>query len=109
IASGQPDARQVKSLDFTRRIFEAVAPEGGPRAAADVDAWLQRATVALAAEMMGTARRLRDAAVEYAKERVQFDVPIGSFQAIQHKLADVAVTFERGWSAVYYAAMCIDA
>ena len=40
------------------------------------------------------------------KERVQFDVPIGSFQAVQHKLADMALAVERAWSAVYYAAMC---
>jgi alkylation response protein AidB-like acyl-CoA dehydrogenase len=75
----------------------------------DIDAWLRRATVAFAAEMVGTARWLNQAAIAYAKERVQFDVPIGSFQAIQHKLADVSLAFERAWSAVYYAAMCIDA
>ena len=70
---------------------------------------LERATVALAAEMAGTARRLFDMALAYAKERVQFDVPIGSFQAIQHKLAEVALDLERATSAVYYAAMAIDA
>jgi alkylation response protein AidB-like acyl-CoA dehydrogenase len=40
---------------------------------------------------------------------VQFGKPIGSFQAIQHKLADMALAVERASSAVYYAAMCIDA
>ena len=46
---------------------------------------------------------------QYAKERYQFDVPIGSFQAIQHKLADVSLAVERARSAVQYAAMTVDA
>src|SRR5439155_19059821 len=70
---------------------------------------MERATVARAAERGGTARRLFDMALAYAKERVQFDVPIGSFQASQHKLAGVALDLERATSAVYYAAMAIDA
>jgi len=65
--------------------------------------------VALAAEMVGTARRLFDMTLGYAKERIQFDVPIGSFQAIQHKLADMALDLERATSAVQYAAMAHDA
>ena len=70
---------------------------------------LARATVALAAEQVGTARRLFGMALDYAKHRIQFDVPIGSFQAVQHKLADISLDVERAWSAVYYAAMTLDA
>jgi len=102
--------RSVGSIDSTRRIFEVelagVAASSEP---VDVERWLQRATVALAAEMLGTARWMLAAALEYAKQRVQFDVPIGSFQAIQHKLADCSLDLERARSAVYYAAMCVDA
>ena len=47
--------------------------------------------------------------LEYAKQRVQFDVPIGSFQAIQHKLANMSLAVERAISATYYAAMAVDA
>ena len=64
---------------------------------------------ALAAEMVGTARRLFDMALAYAKERIQFDVPIGSFQAIQHKLAECSLAVERATAAAQYAAMTIDA
>jgi alkylation response protein AidB-like acyl-CoA dehydrogenase len=108
-----PPARQVTTVDFTRRLFEIEAPAGAA-AARPIDeelleAMLQRATVALAAEMVGTARRLFDMTLAYAKERVQFDVPIGSFQAIQHKLADMALDLERATSAVSYGAMAIDA
>jgi len=70
---------------------------------------LARAYVALAAELMGTVRWLFDTTLAYAKTRVQFDRPIGSFQAIQHKLANMALVKEQAWSAVYYAAMTIDA
>jgi alkylation response protein AidB-like acyl-CoA dehydrogenase len=74
-----------------------------------LDLVLARATLALAAEQVGTARRLFGMALDYAKQRIQFDVPIGSFQAIQHKLADMSLDVERAWSAVYYAAMTVDA
>jgi alkylation response protein AidB-like acyl-CoA dehydrogenase len=70
---------------------------------------IQRATVALAAEMLGTVRWLFETTLAYAKVREQFGRPIGSFQAIQHKLANMALAKERAWSAVYYAAMTIDA
>jgi alkylation response protein AidB-like acyl-CoA dehydrogenase len=108
-----PPARRVETVDFSRRLFELeVASGAGPAQSVDPEAFesvLERATVALAAEMVGTARRLFDMALAYAKERVQFDVPIGSFQALQHKLADMALDLERATSAVYYAAMAVDA
>ena len=99
---------QVPMLDTTRRCF-TVAVMPGEQRAVSAGEWTERATVALAADMLGTARSLLERSIDYAKERVQFDVPIGSFQAIQHKLADVAVELERAKAAVYYAAMCIDA
>jgi alkylation response protein AidB-like acyl-CoA dehydrogenase len=108
-----PATRRVQTVDFTRRQFEVEVPAGSERRRAidpeALETVLERATVALAAEMVGTARRLFDMTLAYAKERVQFDVPIGSFQAIQHKLADMALDLERATSAVSYAAMAIDA
>ncbi|MEY2424110.1 MAG: hypothetical protein QOI95_4177 [Acidimicrobiaceae bacterium] len=103
------NARQVGSVDWSRRIFEVDVPPGGTSKSADIDAWLERAAVALAAELVGTARWLLQTTLEYAKQRVQFDVPIGSFQAIQHKLANMSLAVERAVSATYYAAMAIDA
>jgi hypothetical protein len=105
--------RFVRTEDPSRRLFE-VDTRGiaGHTFAVDADALdavLERATVAVAADMVGTARHLFEMALEYAKSRYQFDVPIGSFQAIQHKLADVSLAVERAQSAVQYAAMAIDA
>jgi alkylation response protein AidB-like acyl-CoA dehydrogenase len=59
--------------------------------------------VGLAAEQVGGAQRCLDMAVEYAKIRVQFGRPIGSFQAIKHKCADMLLEVESARSAAYYA------
>ncbi|MDQ6783220.1 MAG: acyl-CoA/acyl-ACP dehydrogenase [Actinomycetota bacterium] len=64
---------------------------------------LDLAVVALAAEQVGGAQRVLDMAVEYAKVRVQFGRPIGSFQAIKHKCADMLLEVESSRSAAYYA------
>jgi alkylation response protein AidB-like acyl-CoA dehydrogenase len=64
---------------------------------------LHLAAVALSAEQVGGAQKCLDMAVEYAKERVQFGRPIGSFQAIKHKCADMMVEVESARSASYYA------
>jgi alkylation response protein AidB-like acyl-CoA dehydrogenase len=65
---------------------------------------LDQAAIALANEMVGGAQRMLESAVNYAKLRVQFGRPIGSFQAIKHKLADMLLEVELAKSAAYYAA-----
>lgn len=71
-------------------------------------ATLARARVALAAEQLGCAEAALELTAEYARTRVQFDRPIGSFQAIKHRLADMMVMTEAARSAVYYAACAVD-
>ena len=68
---------------------------------------LEEATVALALEMVGTAQTIFDITLEYAKQREQFGVPIGSFQAIKHKFADMMIALERARSLGYFAALTI--
>ena len=63
--------------------------------------------VTLAAEMMGGAQKVLDMTVEYTKVREQFGRPIGSFQAVQHKCANMMVDVEGAKSAVYYAAWAV--
>lgn len=69
---------------------------------------LQEARVAESAWMSGGARWVLETSVQYASTRIQFGVPIGSFQAIQHKCADMAVLVEGATSAVYHAAWAVD-
>lgn len=95
------------SFDLTRWQatvrFDGVAARrvgDGAVAAAAVD--LLR--VALAVESVGAARHCLDATVDYLKTRVQFGKPIGSFQALQHRVADLAVDLESATSTAYYAA-----
>jgi alkylation response protein AidB-like acyl-CoA dehydrogenase len=95
-------------LDPTRRlarlVFNGVAADQVGRDGAFLSHALDLALVALAAEQIGGAQRCLDMAVEYAKTRVQFGRPIGSFQAIKHKCAEMLLQVESGRSALLYAA-----
>jgi alkylation response protein AidB-like acyl-CoA dehydrogenase len=64
---------------------------------------LDQISVLLSAEIVGGAQRCLDMAVQYAKDRVQFGRPIGQFQAIKHKCADMLLQIESGKTAAYYA------
>ena len=65
--------------------------------------------MAIAAELVGVAQRALDMAVAYAKEREQFGRPIGAYQAVSHRLADMLWDTEEARSLTYYAAWCADA
>jgi alkylation response protein AidB-like acyl-CoA dehydrogenase len=85
-------------------------PEGQPVADASVaQRWQREGAVFTAAYLVGMSQRLTDMSVEYAKERQQFDRPIGSFQAIKHLLADMLVRTEVARAAVYAAAAHLSA
>lgn len=67
-----------------------------------------RAAVIAAADSLGAATRMRELAVEYSKQRTQFGVPIGSFQAVKHAAATMLVAEEASRSLVYYAAQSVE-
>jgi alkylation response protein AidB-like acyl-CoA dehydrogenase len=69
---------------------------------------IDRATVALAAEMCGGAQRVLDMTTEYAKIRVAFGRPIGAYQGVKHRAADMLVEVENAKSLTYYAAWAVD-
>jgi alkylation response protein AidB-like acyl-CoA dehydrogenase len=69
---------------------------------------IDRATVALAAEMCGGAQAVVDMTAAYAKLRVAFDKPIGSYQGVKHRAADMLVDVENAKSLTYYAAWAVD-
>jgi alkylation response protein AidB-like acyl-CoA dehydrogenase len=83
---------------------------GAPVQPLDIDwiAWEQSGAALTAAFQLGMADRLTEMSVAYAKERQQFDRPIGSFQAIKHLLADMVVRTEVARAAVYAAATSLD-
>ena len=105
------ERRLLATIDATRKQarleFSGVRAEllgdldlGRPALAKTLD----QAAVALSSEMVGGAQKVLETSVDYAKERMQFGRPIGSFQAIKHKCADMLVEIELAKSAAYYAA-----
>ena len=112
--SGGLERRELQALDQTRRLgrleFSAVPARliGTPGEGRGIlERALDVAAVALAAEQLGGAQRALDMAVEYAKIRHQFGRPIGSFQAIKHRCADLLLEVESLRSAVAYAAAAV--
>ncbi|HEY6430300.1 MAG TPA: acyl-CoA dehydrogenase family protein [Acidimicrobiales bacterium] len=93
--------RKQARLEFSDTPATIVGSEGG--AEPGLSKTLDLAAVALAAEQVGGAQRVLDSSVEYAKTRIQFGRPIGSFQAIKHKCADMLLEVESAKSAAYYA------
>jgi alkylation response protein AidB-like acyl-CoA dehydrogenase len=114
------ERRALPTMDATRRFASVAlrdvvasdaaritAPGEGEGAAALARAF-DFGCIALAAEQVGGAQRCLDLSVEYAKQRVQFGRPIGGFQAIKHKAADMMVAVESARSAAYWAACVAD-
>jgi alkylation response protein AidB-like acyl-CoA dehydrogenase len=99
-----PGARH-QSVDPSRRLFDVTAT--GEAWHADVQRAYAFGALATAAELVGAAEALRDAAVDYAKQRTQFGRVIGSYQAIKHKLADVHIAIELARPLVYGAALSL--
>jgi alkylation response protein AidB-like acyl-CoA dehydrogenase len=101
LLSTMDKTRKLARLTFADTPARLVGTEG--TAAAAVDHMLDLAAVALAAEQVGGAQRAMEIAVDYAKIREQFGRPIGSFQAIKHKCANMLLEVESARSAAYYA------
>lgn len=106
----------LKTMDQTRKLarlqFDNVAAEllgEAGKAAAPFDKTMTLAVVCLANEMAGGADQLREAALDYAKMRMQFGKPIASFQSMKHKQADMLVDVELAKASAYYAAAALDA
>ncbi|HEV3130851.1 MAG TPA: acyl-CoA dehydrogenase family protein, partial [Acidimicrobiales bacterium] len=93
--------RKQARLEFADTPAWLIGTDGG--AEPGLSKTLDLAAVALAAEQVGGAQRCLDSSVEYAKTRIQFGRPIGSFQAIKHKCADMLLEVESAKSAAYYA------
>ena len=93
---------------FARIVLDHAPAEPLANGAAAIDALQAGGWLCLAAEALGGAQATLDRTVCYARERVQFGRPIGSFQAYKHRLADMMVAIEQARSAVYWAACAHD-
>jgi alkylation response protein AidB-like acyl-CoA dehydrogenase len=105
-----------RTLDETRRWYDVVLDGVRVRAADVLTAdeaeiqWLTDACAVLtAADSLGVGERLLDMTVGYVKVREQFGRPLGSFQSVKHKVADMLTTLKGARAATYYAAMALDA
>ena len=99
-----PEAEEIATIDPTRR-YARVAGDGEPLG----QPALARVDGALAAEVVGLCQRALEMAVAYVKERKQFGVPVGSFQAVSHRCAQMLLLTEGARSTAYYAAWAADA
>jgi alkylation response protein AidB-like acyl-CoA dehydrogenase len=102
--------RSRRSVDATRSLSE-VAPgqllAEGPASAAAVGRALDFGAIGCAAQLLGAARALLELTVRHALHRVQFGAPVGSFQAVKHQLADVAIALEFARPLLYAAAIAL--
>jgi alkylation response protein AidB-like acyl-CoA dehydrogenase len=102
--STMDQTRKQAKLDFDGTPARLIGTEG--EGWTTLSTVLDLVAVGLAAEEVGGAQKVLDMAVEYAKVRVQFGRPIGSFQAIKHKCADMLLEVESAKSAAYYGMWC---
>ncbi|MEM7142410.1 MAG: acyl-CoA dehydrogenase family protein [Actinomycetota bacterium] len=102
--STMDQTRKQAKLEFSGVSASLIGEDGAGWST--METVLDLAAVALAAEQVGGAQMCLDMSVEYAKVRVQFGRPIGSFQAIKHKCADMLLEVESAKSAAYYAGWC---
>src|SRR5690348_5050207 len=108
----------LPTIDETRKLcevrFDNATVPGSALLGGKHEGWaplarvLARATVGLAAEMCGGAQRVLEMTVDYAKIRIAFGKPIGSYQGVKHQAADMLVAIENAKSLTYYAAWALD-
>ncbi len=106
VEPGDAELEPLELIDATRSFARVSAPGGDELA---VETGMYRAMVALAGELTGVAQRAMEMAVDYARERQQFGRPIGSYQAVSHRCAEMLYDVEESRSLGYYAAWCADA
>lgn len=118
LEASQVQATQEPTLDVSRplstialdnvEVGNDALVSGGPIERRNLESSLDRAASVLSAEMVGGSQRMLDDSVEYARVRHQFGRPIGSFQGVSHRCAEMLLDIEGARSLTYYAAWCCD-
>jgi alkylation response protein AidB-like acyl-CoA dehydrogenase len=108
VPTHEAELERLNLIDTTRAYY-VVRTDGGDPLPGNIAPAVDSGVVALAAELVGVAQRGLDIAKDYAKEREQFGRPIGAYQAVSHRLADMLWAVEEARSLTYYAAWCAGA
>jgi len=104
------DVQSLDAIDPTRSAARVSARDGaGETLAGDVAGGVDRALIAVASELVGVSERALEMTVEYVKERKQFGVPVGSYQAVSHRCAQMLLDTEQARSLTAFAAWTADA
>ena len=109
LAREDAEVEPFASIDGTRRFARVQAGSSAEALPGDGEAALDRATVAISAELVGVCQRALDMTLEYVKERKQFGTPVGAYQAVSHRCAAMLLHTESARSAAYFAAWAADA
>jgi alkylation response protein AidB-like acyl-CoA dehydrogenase len=111
VAGDRVKVRRAAVFDPTLHVvdllFDGVEVSDEDRTVADTERARHIALTGMAIHMVGACQRILDMVLQHVKERHQFGVAIGSFQAIQHKAADMHVSIERARALAYFAALTI--
>jgi alkylation response protein AidB-like acyl-CoA dehydrogenase len=109
VADPGASAKSVKTIDPTRRYAVLDPGETAEAMPGEAGAAVDLAAVLVSAELVGVCRRALDMTLEYVKERKQFGRPVGSFQAVQHRCAQMLLHTEGARANTYFAAWAADA
>jgi alkylation response protein AidB-like acyl-CoA dehydrogenase len=110
LEAAQAEVTPTASIDPTRPCATvSVVSDGGEALAGDVAAGIDRALVAISSELVGVCDRALEMTVAYVKERKQFGVPVGAYQAVSHRCAQMLLETEKARSTAAFAAWTADA
>ena len=109
VAADEAEISTLQSIDPTRSAARVSARGAGEELPGDVAHGLDRALIALSSEMVGVCDRALEMTVAYVKDRKQFGVPVGAYQAVSHRCAQMLLETEKARSTAAYAAWTADA
>ena len=109
LAAADAEVTPLASIDPTRSAARVSASDDAGEALGDACAGLGRALVAVSSELVGVCERALEMTVAYVKERKQFGVPVGAYQAVSHRCAQMLLETEKARSTTAFAAWTADA
>ncbi|HEX3433699.1 MAG TPA: acyl-CoA dehydrogenase family protein [Solirubrobacteraceae bacterium] len=109
LGADEVDVTPLQSIDPTRSAARIAAPDGAGDSLGDASVGLGRALISTSSELVGVCDRALAMTVEYVKDRKQFGVPVGAYQAVSHRCAQMLLETEKARSTAAFAAWTADA